>query len=91
MVDVEPSPVGQDRIDHRPLRVDHTESVVTKPAGVATGRLFLIGPLDLDPGARVAVDDERGGNSRIESDIVSHHDAVLGLGAEHLVHRHQRY
>ena len=58
MVDIEPSPICKNRIDDRAFRIDQTVAVMTKPTSIPARRLFLIRPLDFDPGTWVAVDDQ---------------------------------
>ncbi len=92
MVDVQPGPVGQHDVDHPGVHLRRPHAVESEAAGVAAGGFLFERPLHPHPGAAVGVDDQRGRQRRIEVGLVADDDAVLRLGAENLVYRHdQRY
>ena len=82
VVDVEAGTIPQDHVDQARLVLAGGGRFVPEAAGVAPGRLLLVGPLDPIGGAGVGVDDEARRHHRVEFGLMPYRDAELGLGPE---------
>src|SRR5690554_4833067 len=91
VVDVQPSAVAENGIDQGAFGIGDPIALVAEPAGVTPRGLFLVGPLDPNPGAGIGVDDHRRAERRVELGVAADSDAVLDLRADDLADCHGQY
>ena len=87
VVDVEAGPVREDQVDEARLLLGRELLLlgVLEPPGVPQRALGLVVPADArGPVGLVGVDEEEGGQDRVEVRLVADGDPVLGLDPHHL-------